>query len=283
MCCFNFFHAAAFFFGGGHGWKGSHGGPRRPFRFKRGVYIGELSRLAVLCSHKEIYIGAVRDLNALFRTRGYPISLIMSWCKKNLQECWEKHIALRDANTGEESVLVLKTRYDDVWNWFSATELGNTITKYWEEWYERAETGCFSTADPSCLFPVHDPVHEHNLTDVRPHLFARILDSAGEEMFVPDLHKIGLLRSRWIVSRKRNTNLLDLANVWKKIVFQKLDENIADEGGVEPTIPATLVSDTLETEELAYPEIYEDIILHQCSKSPEQEHLEFGRSSKQTN
>jgi hypothetical protein len=71
--------------------------------------------------------------------------------------------------------------------------------------------------------------------------------------------------------------------VWKKIVFQKLDENIADEGGVDPTIPATLMSDTLETEKLAYPEIDKDIILHQCSKSPEQEHLEFGRSSKQTN
>ena len=112
-----------------------------PIDVKRGVYIGELSRLAVLCSHKEIYIEAVRDLNALYQTRGYPVPLFMSWCKKNLQERWEKRFSLRNAtDQGGESVLVLKTRFDDVWNWFSATELGNTITKYWEEWYERATT-----------------------------------------------------------------------------------------------------------------------------------------------
>ena len=83
----------------------------------------------MLCSHKEIYIEAVRDLNALYQARGYPAPLFMSWCKKNSQECWEKWFSLQtDTDQCDESVLVLKTRFDDVWNWFSATELGNTIT-----------------------------------------------------------------------------------------------------------------------------------------------------------
>ena len=65
-----------------------------PMDVRRGVYIGELSRLAVICSHRDIYIEAVKDLNNLFQTRGYPVPLIMSWCRKNMQEHWEKRFAL---------------------------------------------------------------------------------------------------------------------------------------------------------------------------------------------
>ena len=252
-----------------------------PIDVKRGVYIGELSRLAVLCSHKEIYIEAVRDLNALYQTRGYPVPLFMSWCKKNLQERWEKRFSLRNAtDQGGESVLVLKTRFDDVWNWFSATELGNTITKYWEEWYERAVDGRFSTSDPSRPFPAPDG-NEHDLVDIRPELF-RLIQVEGEEEYVPDLGKIGILGSRWIVSRKRNTNLFDLANVWKKIVFRQLDENIAQEGGVDPTIPN---ADEIEDPGEELPHNQEDsdndiIQLHRRERSQELEHPEFGRQSK---
>ena len=252
-----------------------------PIDVKRGVYIGELSRLAVICSHKEIYIEAVRDLNALYQTRGYPIPLIASWCKKNIQERWDKRFLLRTSDSSEESVLVLKTRFDDVWNWFSATELGNTITKYWEEWYERAVDGRFSTSDPSRPFPKPDIGNEHDLIDIRPELFKMILVE-GEEMFVPDLGKIGILGSRWIVSRKRNTNLFDLANVWKKIVFRQLDENIAKEGGVNPSIPNV---NEIEQPEEVLPHNQEDIdntdnLLHRHEHSQELEHPEFGRSSK---
>src|SRR6202044_2167361 len=219
-----------------------------PLDVKRGVYIGECSRLAVICSHKEIYIEAVRDLNALYQRRGYPIPLIASWCKKNIQERWDKRFTLRTSNDqGDESVLVLKTRFDDVWNWFSATELGNTITKYWEEWYERAVDGRFSTSDPSRPFPKPDLQAEHDINDVRPELF-RQFQMDGEDCFVPDLGKIGILGSRWIVSPGRNRNLFDLSNVWKKIVFQKLDDNIADEGGVDPQIPNVDENEPLEEE-----------------------------------
>src|SRR5271169_900274 len=255
-----------------------------PLDVKRGVYIGELSRLAVICSHKDIYMEAVKDLNDLYRARGYPVPLVMSWCKKNLSERWEKRFTLRNADSvSDESVLVLKTRFDDVWNWFSATELGNTVTKYWEEWYERAIEGRYSTRDSSRPFPCHKAEHVHGITEVRPELFQIVLDGNGEEMYVPDLRKIGLLGSRWIVSRKRNTNLFDLANVWKKTVFRQLDENIAQEGGVVPNDPIVVplitqpVFDRLHAQEQASEE---DMILHQRERSQELEHLEFGRLSK---
>ena len=256
-----------------------------PLDVKRGVYIGELSRLAVLCSSKDIYIEAVRDLNALYQTRGYPVPLFTSWCRKNIQERWEKRFALRTADLNDDKgVLVLKTRFDDVWNWFSATELGETITKYWEEWYERAELNQWS-ADPSRPFLSPDPLFEHGITDVRPDLFVKVNDSNGEEMFIPDLRKIGLLGSRWVVSRKRNTNLFDLANVWKKVVFRQLDNNIAEEGGVVPEIPhddpltLLLAADKSLAQAL---EVEEDneIVLHRREHSQELENPEFGRASK---
>ena len=61
--------------------------------------------------------------------------------------------------------------------------------------------------------------------------------------------KIGILGSQWIVSRKQTTNLFNLANVWKKIVFQKLDETVAEEGGMDPMIPI-IEEDNLPGEEL---------------------------------
>ncbi|PPQ89462.1 hypothetical protein CVT25_012963, partial [Psilocybe cyanescens] len=182
--------------------------------------------------------------------RGYPEKLIMSWCKKNIQERWEKRYdevwnwfsaaelgkAVTEywsewytrAEKGEFSISASRPFIKPIWNWFSAAELGKAVTEYWSEWYTRAENGDYSiSASRPFIKPSDDEVH--GLDDVKPDLFA-VIPVDGEDVHVPDLRKIGLLGSRWIVSRKRNTNLFDLANVWKKTVFRKLDENIAEEG-----------------------------------------------------
>ena len=139
---------------------------------------GELSRLAVLCSTKENYIGAIRDLNALYAMRGYPVQLIMHWCKKNIQERWEKCFALQTQSEHDEGVLVLKTRFNDVWNWFSAAELGKAVMEYWAEWYDRAAEGRH-TSNPSRPFLPYNPEHENGITDVRPKLFTVVRDAFG--------------------------------------------------------------------------------------------------------
>ena len=251
-----------------------------PIDVKRGVYIGELSRLSVICSNKEIYIEAIRDLNTLYCIRGYPEKLVISWCKKNMQERWDARFNKRANQTADEGVLVLKTRFDDVWNWFSATELGKTITEYWEEWYTRAEQGRYLN-DPSRPFPKPDEDNRLLLNDVRPDLFTRV-QVDGEEEMVPDLRKIGVLGRRWIVSRKRTTNLFDLTNQWKKIVFRKLDEDIAEEGGVVPEVSDYAEDILLTAAKNTAPEPLEEeeILLHQRERSQELEHPTFGRSSK---
>jgi len=129
----------------------------------------------VLCSTKENYIGAIRDLNALYAMRGYPVQLIMHWCKKNIQERWEKCFALQTQSEHDEGVLVLKTRFNDVWNWFSAAELGKAVTEYWAEWYDHAAEGRYMS-NPSRPFQLFDPEHENGITDVRPELFTVVKD-----------------------------------------------------------------------------------------------------------
>lgn len=256
-----------------------------PIDVKRGVYVGECSRLAVLCSHKENYLEAIKDLNTLYVMRGYPEEIVMQWCRKNIQERWEKRLASRTPVEHDEEVLVLKTRYDDVWNWFSAAELGKAVTEYWSEWYTRAESGRYFY-DHARPFPMDNPEADHGLKTVHPTLHAIVKGRDGEEMFVPDLRKIGLLGSRWIVSRKRNTNLFDLSTQWKKAVFRKLDENVASEGGVDAQSSIVEVSDHLGRARFPVPEHVEEdmeIVLHRRDRSEDREHPEFGRGSKKTN
>ena len=66
-------------------------------------------------------------------------------------------------------------------------------------------------------------------------------------------------------------------------MFQKLDETVAEEGGMDPTI-LIIEEDNLPGEELPQNQADTDsdsgIILHRCSCSRELEHPEFGRSSK---
>ena len=137
-----------------------------------------------------------------------------------------------------ESVLVLKSRYDDIWNYFSAAKLGKTVTEYWAEWLECAERGDYS-ADPAHPFLPYDP-SGHKIVDVQPDLFHTALGKDGEIKFTPNLGKIGLLGSRWIVSRKRNKNLFDLTTKWKNTVFDKLDEIIVKDNLTNVSTDSTL-------------------------------------------
>lgn len=226
---------------------------------------------------------AIRDLNSLYHTRGYPDALVHSWCRKNIQERWEKRYALRAQPEHDDGVLVLKTRFDDVWNWFDATELGKQVTGYWSEWLRRAEIGDYNTT--------YKPYEgEGDLADVLPTLFAVIKDGSGEESFTPDLRKIGMLGRRWLVSRSRTTNLFDLSNVWKKLVLRKMDEELANAGGLHPdALRDTAIFDPLANRlynpkaRFADPDSDQVNLSRHDSSDEDQEHPEFGKISKRTN
>ncbi|EMD30450.1 hypothetical protein CERSUDRAFT_101163 [Gelatoporia subvermispora B] len=153
---------------------------------------------------------------------------VKSWREKNIKERWEKRLAVTSNVADEVSsgVLVLKSEFNTAWNWFNARELGETVTNYWREWYTLAVSGDLNRiADkdyPVWLGRVAD------LKDLQPELTIPVMGPLGVEYECPDLRKIGMFDSRWLVSRSRTRNLFDLTSHWKQTVLSRLDAVVAD-------------------------------------------------------
>ena len=194
-----------------------------PFDVKRGTFIGELSRLATLCSRKSDYIESVKGLVALYMKRGYPQNVVTTWVQKHCQERWEKR--LNEIKPDVADVLVLKSEFNTAWNYFSATELGNIILTYWRDWIIRAE---LPEATPSLRFPLFTG-NLAGLRGVRSDLMAEVRAPGGGTVMVPDIRKINMLNRRMIVSRKRTRNLFDLTSLWKKIVLLNMEQQVLQE------------------------------------------------------
>ncbi|KAF8641768.1 hypothetical protein AX16_009808 [Volvariella volvacea WC 439] len=264
-----------------------------PMDVKRSVYIGELFRLAVTCSNTENYVNAVRDHNALYLHRGYPAKAVETWAKNNVQERWDKCFA-EHLDRNKSGVLVLKTRFNDVWSHFSATELGKEVTGYWLEWYDRFEQEPF-VIEGTKPFPPYDLNEEHCFKDetIPAGYTMSGKDSfGGNVLHVPDLRSVGITGRRWLVSRKRNTNVLDLSRLWKTTYQEELTKTVALEGGVdlssaEPNVMEAINPLEWDTQLREGPVIAQndtdDIVLHRRSESLDQVDPFFGRTSKRTN
>jgi hypothetical protein len=175
-----------------------------PLDVKRGTFLGEMSRLAVLSSTRETYVDALTGLISLYIHRGYPTDLVHKWYYSNISVRWEKKLENRPAPTAD--TLVLKTEYNLAWDYFNAHQLGQTIFDYWGEWLRRHETGDYTLEYPS-------PAH-----------------IKGASKQVPDIRALSdIMNSRVILSRKRTRNFLDLTNLWKKSVLESLERDVLGE------------------------------------------------------
>ena len=181
-----------------------------PIDVKRGTFLGELSRLAVLSSLETSYHDAVNFLIGLYIVRGYPSDLVYRWSKENIQERWSKRFSDRRENT---DVLVLKTVYNTAWNYFNAKELGDTIFTYWRSWLIQHDR---DSPIESSEYPNEKNVSR--FTEWPSHL----LTSRG----VPDVRQVNIDRRKVIVSRKRTRNLLDMTGLWKNRVLAQMEDRI---------------------------------------------------------
>lgn len=192
-------------------WNSAH-----PLDVKRGTFVGEMSRLATLSSLNSHYCDAIRGLVALYVKRGYPQNVVAFWAKNNILERWNKR--LNETVAAREDILVLKSEYNTAWNYFSATELGNTILGFWRDYLNRAETGGLR----SIQFPEHTKdlvgLHEYDVG-----AFGTDVQVVGGRAMMPDVRKIGFSNRRTMVSKKRTRNLFDLTNLWKNIVLTKME------------------------------------------------------------
>jgi len=104
-------------------WDSSH-----PYDVKRGTFIGELSRLAVLSSKRNTYMTAAKNLAALYLSRGYPDRVVRKWLSDHIHTRWENQFAIK-ADNNEKDIIVLKTHFNDAWSDFSISELLRHISK----------------------------------------------------------------------------------------------------------------------------------------------------------
>lgn len=195
-----------------------------PLDVKRGTFIGEMSRLATLCSSRSYYYDAIHELKTLYIKRGYPSDLVQNWIKKNYTTRWNQRLneASSDARRADsEDVLVLKTEFNTAWNFFNAKELSETMFESWRSYLDGAERNQFSL-----------PLRRYDLGDlekdlVEPAFCAALPGRVPDEPFMmPDVRKTSILNYKLITSRKRTRNLMDLTNLWKKVVITHIEEDI---------------------------------------------------------
>ena len=186
-----------------------------PYDVKRGTFLGEMSRLAVLSSKIEHYSEALKGLVTLYIQRGYPVDEVHKWLCSNVTKRWnERHTNRQVEPRGSADVLVLKTQYNLAWNYFNATQLGDTIFNYWREWLERADAGNFDQQYPA-----------PSSKDTRVSPWESGTDVPGQW----DVRKTNLFNSRVIISRKRTRNMLDLTNLWKRSVIETQEDLVLDD------------------------------------------------------
>jgi len=197
-----------------------------PLDVKRGTFIGEMSRLAVLSSKHSHYLESIRGLCTLYIARGYPLDLIKNWTRLNITVRWSNRLVNREPKEQLGNLLVLKSSFNTAWNYFNAHELGDTVIGYWRSWLAAAESENFSTRYPKYSGAVGELVDTPTARCV-------VVKTIEGPLPMPDIRTIGLDKSKLIVSRKRTRNMLDLTNLWKKTVFEKLESDAAD-AAVEP-------------------------------------------------
>ena len=59
-----------------------------PLLVKRGAFLGEMSRMAHLCSFEKDYKTAVYQVQDIYLHRGYPVRMLNSWIKNNYKSKW---------------------------------------------------------------------------------------------------------------------------------------------------------------------------------------------------
>jgi hypothetical protein len=151
--------------------------------------------------------------------RGYPEPVIRCWLGDNHKERWSNR--LRSNSDGDEraNVLVLKTHFNHAWQHFHVKEFGDRITAYWIEWLRLFESGQL----PRPGFPKFD---DGPLVLAPNDPAMGVGTQRGITPRVLDLRRTDIPSARWLVSRKRNSNLLDLTSLWKRAVLQGLDDDV---------------------------------------------------------
>lgn len=102
----------------------------QPTWMKKGIFVGELTRLAYLSSEHIFYVDAVKSLQRIYSGRGYPIKLVNTWTKDYFAERW---ISRFDSKVKEGTPFVLKSELNPIWEGINISEVFNAMIRVWDE------------------------------------------------------------------------------------------------------------------------------------------------------
>ena len=217
-------------------WSSAH-----PLDVKRGTFSSEISRLATLCSDKSVYLTQCEEAVNLYIGRGYPPAVVRSWLAKQKEKRWEDRVADKAEDPSGNTFFTLKTHFNEAWNSFNVGELQTRILHHWREFDSdstlgRRRRGRDSLGDPpparrvrvtlqGSEFPGQSRLAFVNeadgnraevsgLTGVRSGL-----DAENDRLQVSAWTKEWVDTAKFLVSRRKNTQLWDVTRVWNKTVW----------------------------------------------------------------
>lgn len=198
-----------------------------PEYVKRGTFCSELSRIATLSSRFSDYVEACREVADIYIARGYPPKLIASWLKTNYQVRWDNRLREIDDKVSAD-VLVLKSEYNLSWDFFNVQTLAEQMKAGWITALRTLSFGntgidlpesIAATKPELGLVRALGPLSGREVL-VETHASYKARGLYGEFL---RLDKLGLLDKRFIVSKKRTTQLIDLVSIWRKSVLERRD------------------------------------------------------------
>jgi len=104
-------------------WSSAH-----PKTVKRGTFLGEMTRMAVLSSSYETYVSAVTEVRSIYHSRGYPIGVLDKWTY-DMNSRWENRFSEKDLSPG---AFVVKSEYNPTWDSINIHSIGEDIRKLWD-------------------------------------------------------------------------------------------------------------------------------------------------------
>jgi len=234
-------------------WSSGH-----PLDVKRGTFSSEISRLATLCSEKPVYLNQCNEAVNLYIGRAYPSALVTSWLKVQQEKRWELRIADKTAEEPTRTFFTLKTYFNEAWKGFNVHELQTRIMSEWKRYLPDAPVvlGRRTRDHEGGVIPrqrkrVRIALQGQQWPGQSRLTFAQedgsdpvegIRIGGGHDDILEYGHRLQVSKwtrtwidtGKFLVSRKKNTQLWDLTRTWNRTVW---DNYLAGTGAYRPFDP----------------------------------------------
>lgn len=228
-------------------WSSAH-----PLDVKRGTFSSEISRLATLCSDHSTYVAQCDEAVNLYIGRGYPKDLVTKWLKDQKVKRWEDRVAVKSAEDPARTFFTLKTQFNEAWKYFNVGELQTRILAQWDtsdtntggrEKRRRTGVSVQTRAPKRARIALQGQQWSGQSRlhfvqeDGGQNIDVRLGGGRRDEQLVFNFSQVAKWSQQWVntakflVSRKKNTQLWDITRQWNKAVW---DTYLSENGMLRP-------------------------------------------------